>query len=151
MSMVRICSLVLCRLCRLWQWLCACVRVCGPHTTLYTTLHYTTLHYTVHTTRMIYDDRTQHQTGPDQTGPDCWARMCTCLCVDDVYLSLSLSYYPCLAIVRTYRTQGGSNMFTTPEAGAWDGTGFLMGPIHPRDKHLVGRRMVRSHAILRIA
>ena len=41
---------------------------------------------------------------------------------------------------------GGTNMFTTPEAGAWDGTGFLMGPIHPRDKHLVGRRMALAAA-----
>ena len=93
-----------------------------------------------------------HSTRPDRTRPDRTAgQECAHACVLMMYISLSLSYYPCLAIVRTYRTQGGSNMFTTPEAGAWDGTGFLMGPIHPRDKHLVGRRMVRSHAILRIA
>ena len=34
-------------------------------------------------------------------------------------------------------SMGGTNMFATKEGGGWDGTGFLMGPIHPRDKHLV--------------
>ena len=30
--------------------------------------------------------------------------------------------------------------------GTWDGTSFHMGPIHPRPKHLVGRRMALAAA-----
>eukprot|EP00756_Hemistasia_phaeocysticola_P054911 Hpha_TRINITY_DN30826_c0_g1::TRINITY_DN30826_c0_g1_i1::g.155682::m.155682/K05970/SIAE; sialate O-acetylesterase len=36
--------------------------------------------------------------------------------------------------------------FTSPESGSWDGTQFLMGPIHPRVKRIVGRRMALAAA-----
>ena len=39
-----------------------------------------------------------------------------------------------------YPMQDASPMFTSPEAGTWDGTTFMMGPIHPLAKRIVGRR-----------
>jgi len=36
----------------------------------------------------------------------------------------------------------------TPESGCWDGTTFMMGPIHPRSKRIVGRRMALAAADL---
>eukprot|EP01062_Namystynia_karyoxenos_P082620 TRINITY_DN9336_c0_g1_i1.p1 TRINITY_DN9336_c0_g1~~TRINITY_DN9336_c0_g1_i1.p1 ORF type:complete len:750 (+),score=163.08 TRINITY_DN9336_c0_g1_i1:79-2250(+) len=36
--------------------------------------------------------------------------------------------------------------FATPETGYWYGTSFMMGPIHPRSKRIVGRRMALAAA-----
>ena len=45
-----------------------------------------------------------------------------------------------------YPMTDAAPMFTTPEAGTWDGTTFMMGPIHPRAKRIVGRRMALAAA-----
>lgn len=39
-----------------------------------------------------------------------------------------------------------SYQFQTLESGTWDGTQFFMGPIHPRPKRIVGRRMALAAA-----
>eukprot|EP01065_Artemidia_motanka_P052926 TRINITY_DN9682_c0_g2_i1.p1 TRINITY_DN9682_c0_g2~~TRINITY_DN9682_c0_g2_i1.p1 ORF type:complete len:756 (+),score=170.88 TRINITY_DN9682_c0_g2_i1:110-2269(+) len=45
-----------------------------------------------------------------------------------------------------YSMESSAPAFLTPESGAWDGTNFLMGPIHPRVKRIVGRRLALAAA-----